>query len=71
MSLTKILSNVARCLVCGDIIESTHVHDYQECNCGEISIDGGTEYLKRSARNLMNLEDLSIVDEVEEGHQLW
>ncbi len=45
--MQKIKVNKAKCLFCGDIIESTHVHDYKTCKCGKISVDGGTYYLKR------------------------
>lgn len=40
--------NKIKCLSCGDIIESTHVHDYKRCKCGKVAVDGGTEYLKRA-----------------------
>lgn len=40
--------NRAKCLKCGDVIESKHVHDFVSCKCGAISVDGGREYLKRS-----------------------
>ena len=46
--MKKIKVNKAKCLSCGDIIESKHVHDYKTCKCGKISVDGGLEYLKRS-----------------------
>lgn len=42
-----ITSNKARCLKCGDIIESTHRHDFQTCSCGNLSVDGGHDYLRR------------------------
>jgi len=37
-----------RCLSCGDIIESTHIHDYKVCRCGNVAVDGGQDYLRRS-----------------------
>lgn len=43
----KIISNKIRCKHCGEVIESTHVHDYKWCSCGKVAIDGGKEYLKR------------------------
>lgn len=39
--------NKARCNGCGDVIESTHVHDYKHCKCGAVFVDGGTKYLRR------------------------
>ena len=34
-----------RCKKCGDVIESTHVHELKYCKCGTISVDGGNCYL--------------------------
>lgn len=59
----KIISNKAKCLICGDIIESNHVHDYKTCGCGNLSVDGGLNYLKRSAKDINKWEDLSVVDD--------
>ena len=50
--------NSVRCKVCGDIIRSKNRHDYVECHCGAISVDGGSWYLRRVG-NLNNYEELS------------
>jgi len=42
-----IVRNLVRCKKCGDIIESKHVHDFVECSCGAIAVDGGHDYLRR------------------------
>ena len=58
----KIFSNKIKCNHCGDVIESRTVHEYVECSCGIVSVDGGHEYLKRGFTNSPNdLFDLSIV----------
>jgi len=58
----KIFSNKIKCNHCGDVIESRTVHEYVECSCGMVSVDGGHEYLKRGFTNSPNdLFDLSIV----------
>lgn len=63
----KIIKNSAQCLKCTDIIESTHRHDYVQCSCGNISVDGGLDYLKRSYRDGMDTWiDLSISEPIEE-----
>jgi hypothetical protein len=99
-----ILRNRAKCLNCGNIIESKHVHNYVVCRCyvesmeaidnfkGKkyrkkvlnhplygnwtkkfyefvqtlhgISIDGGTDYLRRGFYNIDDFKDLSEVVEV-------
>lgn len=45
----KILVNRIQCDSCGDIITSYTVHDFKHCKCGKVFVDGGTEYLHRSA----------------------
>lgn len=39
--------NVAKCKKCGDIINSVHRHDFVTCSCGAISIDGGSNYMRK------------------------
>ena len=36
----------AKCLLCDDVIESTHVHDFVTCYCGNLSLDGGDECIR-------------------------
>lgn len=55
----RVLVNKAQCKLCGDIIESTHRHDYRGCKCGGIAVDGGHEYLRRTAGSLDNITELS------------
>jgi hypothetical protein len=61
----KIERNSATCKLCGDEIESKHRWDYVTCSCGEIAVDGGTDYLRRAARNMENLIDTSLPGKVE------
>lgn len=53
-----LIRNAARCKLCGDEIESKHRHDFVTCKCGEISIDGGTAYVRCLANDFNNLIDL-------------
>lgn len=58
--MQKILRNAAKCKRCGDIIESTHRHDFKSCECGAISVDGGKEYIRRlAAADFNDIEDMS------------
>lgn len=59
--MQKILSNKIKCNKCGDVIESTSVHDFKWCKCKSVAVDGGHEYLKRSAMNPKDYHDLSVV----------
>lgn len=57
----KRVKNRAKCRLCASIIESVNVHDYVECKCGEIAIDGGDDYHKTYARSYDNF--LRVDDE--------
>ncbi|WPZ37261.1 hypothetical protein T8K17_25630 (plasmid) [Thalassobaculum sp. OXR-137] len=50
--MAELARNAARCLRCGDIIESKHTHDYVECSCGNIAVDGGPSYNRMAGRGL-------------------
>jgi len=43
----KILRNRAVCLRCNTEIESKSTHDFVTCKCGNLSVDGGLDYIKR------------------------
>lgn len=61
---TKIIRNQAKCLLCGDMIESKGRHDFVTCSCNSLSVDGGKWYLSRSFQNRLDWEERSIVEEV-------
>ena len=46
--MKKIIKNCIKCNYCGDIIISENRHDYKECNCGVVAVDGGTDYLRKN-----------------------
>jgi len=58
----KILRNRAKCLICGEILESKHRHDFKTCKCGNLSVDGGKDYIKRSVKYIDKYRDLSKVE---------
>ena len=58
----KIRVNKIKCRKCGNIIESTSVHDFRFCSCGACAVDGGIEYLKRVGEH-EDWEELSEFDE--------
>lgn len=41
-----IIRNAAKCAKCHDVIQSVHRHDFVECECGSIFVDGGNEYMR-------------------------
>ena len=54
-----IIQNAVICNKCDDFIFSAHRHDFRECKCGNIFVDGGQEYLRRGGKGL---EDGSYID---------
>ncbi len=54
--------NRARCRLCDTVVESMHRHDFQTCNCGALSVDGGQNYRRR----VWGRDDVSVADGVEE-----
>lgn len=63
----RIIRNSAKCLNCNEEIESKHRHDFCWCKCGNLAVDGGKDYLKRSGGHMGGIEDTSICEEVTSG----
>jgi len=56
--------NLAVCLCCGSVLNSTHRHDYVECDCANHSaVDGGTDYRKRCGVDLSKIRDCATMAE--------
>ncbi len=55
-----ILANAAKCLKCGDELFSAHRHHFIECECGNIFVDGGMEYIRHGFIDRSAYMDLSI-----------
>lgn len=62
----RIIRNSAKCLGCGDEIESTHRHDFKSCTCGNLAVDGGRAYTKRLFKDLADVEDTSVYEAAED-----
>lgn len=58
--MKRIIENSAKCLKCGDKIISKHRHDYITCSCGNVSVDGGLDYCRRSFKEMDTWIDTSI-----------
>ena len=54
-----VLVNKCQCRLCEDIIESKHRHSFVRCKCGAIFTDGGTSYIRRGAKDLNDIIDMS------------
>jgi hypothetical protein len=64
--MRKIIKNAIQCKLCGEVIESKHVHDFVQCKCGACAVDGGHEYLRRCFRDKDCYIDLSESIEISE-----
>ena len=64
--MTKIIKNAIQCKLCGEVIESKHVHDFVMCKCGSCAVDGGHDYLRRCFRDKDCYIDLSESIEISE-----
>lgn len=56
-NMIRITKNSIKCVKCGEVISSTHRHDYNTCRCGNCFVDGGNAYLRRGGE----YEELSEV----------
>jgi hypothetical protein len=55
------MRNRAKCKKCQEVIESYHHYDWVTCKCGEISVDGGMNAYKASAKdwnNFIRVDDM-------------
>ena len=62
-----ILVNKAQCLLCKQILISASRHDFNTCKCGNLSVDGGQDYLKRSAGDFTTIVELSEYEQTSEN----
>jgi hypothetical protein len=47
----------AMCILCDDVIESKHRHDFVKCKCGKSFLDGGDEYTRAGGYLIHYLDD--------------
>jgi hypothetical protein len=59
-----ILRNSATCGNCGDMIKSVHRHDFVQCSCKSIGVDGGVTYLRHINPNSEYFIDTSVMVEI-------
>lgn len=65
--MRKIIKNAIKCNHCGDVIESKTRHQFVECSCKTVYVDGGLDYLRRGFQNSQDdYTELSEYEDVEE-----
>lgn len=55
-----IVENSAKCYKCDTIVKSLSRHDFQECSCGNIFVDGGYDYIRQGFIEGQYYENISI-----------
>lgn len=58
--MTRLVCNMMRCNHCMNVLISHHAHDYKECSCGKVFIDGGTDYLRRGYSAIEDYTEMSL-----------
>jgi hypothetical protein len=53
--------NRAKCLNCGDLVESESITEWSECSCCSLRIRGGSAFLERDGKP-NSFKELSIVE---------
>ena len=49
--------NRIRCAKCNTLLHSSYTHDFKECDCGAIYLDGGDSYSRMGGK----VEDIIVV----------
>ncbi len=64
LNIGDVWLNAIRCRKCNDIIQSKNRHDMVWCKCGQVAVDGGSWYLKRSSQTASTMntdyDELSV-----------
>lgn len=69
--MSKLIQNAVKCLSCGTILKSLHVHDYQQCDCDKkIMVDGGLDYVRYSSAGMNSIELLTLYDTSDEDEMV-
>lgn len=61
MGHSVIVKNMAKCYKCNTIVQSFNRHDFQECKCGNIFVDGGFDYTRHGFTEGEYYENISII----------
>jgi len=54
-----VLKNSAKCLNCEEVLVSENRHDFKQCSCGNVFVDGGLHYIRRGVEDSFQYLDLS------------
>lgn len=57
--MSKIKVNAVYCTLCQTYVRSHTRHDFRWCQCGNVAVDGGRDYLKRVFKDKDGFEERS------------
>lgn len=66
-----IVINRAKCLKCGDIISSKYTHDFKTCSCGNLSVDGGLDYIRRDYKSDYYESTITEAEKIDKSDALF
>jgi len=71
LNIGDIYINGAECLECGWFIRSKNRHHMISCKCGNVTVDGGSMYAKRSAKDFSKVKEVVVLyNDVEKEHEV-
>ena len=62
--MKKLVENKAQCKLCGDILVSESTHDKKTCSCGNLTVDGGLDYIKRNWKQDDSFIEMSVEEDL-------
>ncbi len=60
LNVGDIYANQGKCKKCGEVIRSKNRHNYVQCKCGAVAVDGGSWY-QRIIGNIEDFEDMTVM----------
>lgn len=60
MEARRVILNSARCKKCNTVLISHTRYDFKTCKCGNLSVDGGRDYIRILVKDRDGFEDLSV-----------
>ena len=67
----KQVRHAVQCKKCLDTVESKEVHEFKQCSCGAVGVDGGLEDGNRILGDLACAEDRSMYCAKSRGKTFW
>jgi disulfide oxidoreductase YuzD len=66
--MKKLKRSIIKCNICGDVIESKYRHNWVQCKCKRIYIDGGLSYQRVGFQIPTDFTDMSEWEGVDEDY---